>query len=331
MLFKKLVLLILIALSIDLAVFSHVAFIFPVLVLLHLLFNETDFFYRENSIYDETDLSRLFHKDAGPIEIVNYSDKAIIFVHGFPSCPNTFKYVAPLAEKAGYDVFVPLLPGFGTEKEDFIKSNFTQWFVYLCGYYLAKRRGYDKVYIVGVSLGGALTLKLAEKYSDTWLAPDGICVSGAPVFTNSIRQRIIKSWLLYSVRSLSWFIKFIAKPGEKWKEMEDGHSEWLGYGGLFPVQSYSIKIAIEKIRADLQKITVPIIALHAPEDRTVNYKNMAYIEKKISSEKKVFKTVDYKDWYNTHHILFLYESIRENLMKEVLTFFKEIEENAELS
>lgn len=323
MIFKKIILLVLTVISINLAVFLHPAFIFAVLIFLHFLFNETDFFYRENSIYEDTDLSQLFHKDAAPIEIRNYTDKAIIFVHGYPSCPSTFKYAAPIAEKAGYDVFVPLLPGFGTDKDKFIKSNFSQWFVYLCGYYLEKRRGYDKVYVVGLSMGGALTLKLAEKYSGTWLAPDAVSITAAPVFLNSIRYRINKSWLLYFIRSISWFVKFLDDKDERWKKMDDNHSEWLGYSGKFPVQTFSIKLAVEKIRGELKKITLPVIAFHVPEDRTVDYRNLTYIEKHISSEITSFNTLEYKGFHNTSHCLFLYESIREELMLKILEFFEE--------
>ena len=109
----------------------------------------------------------MFSEEAGPFEIVNDSDKVILFVHGYPSCPATFKYVAPLAAKAGYDVYAPLLPGFGTTNEDFIKSNFSQWFIYLCGFLPENAKGDMTRYMfVGLSLGGSLTLKLAEKYSD---------------------------------------------------------------------------------------------------------------------------------------------------------------------
>lgn len=325
MFFKKIIYFIIIILAVNLTVFVHPAFILLSLALLHLLFNETDFLYRENSIYEEPDLSKLFDKDAGPIEIRNDSDKCIIFVHGFPSCPRSFKYVAPLAEKAGYDVYAPLLPGFGTTNEDFIKSNFSQWFVYLCGFYLEMKRRHEKVYVVGLSLGGSLTLKLAEKYSGTHLAPDGIAIVAAPVLLNSLSHGMIKTWLLYSIRSLSWFVKFIDNKSESWKEMEDGHAHWMGYQGSFPRQAYSIKMAVEKVRLDLNKISVPVIAFQAPEDRTVNYKNFHYIEKKISSPLKQFNRVDYKGYFNTAHILVLYESIREKIMSDITNFFDEID------
>ena len=326
MLLKKIIYLLSILLFINLALFVHGAFFILILVALHLLFNETDFFYKESTIYEETDLSKLFDPKASPVNVVNDSEKAIIFVHGYPSSPATFKYVIPIAEKQGYDVFAPLLPGFGTNNDDFIKSNFSQWFEYLCEFYLETKRKYKSVYVVGLSMGGALTLKLAERYSGTHLAPDAVSVAAAPVLLNSLRQRVIKTWMLYFIRSISWVLKFKDKPSESWKQMEDSHDEWIGYRGTFPVQTYSLKMAIEKIRLDLKKITVPIIAFHAPEDKTVNYKSFPYIEKKISSQKTIFHTVEYKGWYNTAHILFLYKSIRENLMLDILDFFEEIDE-----
>lgn len=308
-----------------LVILVHGAFVLPLCIALILLFNETDFLYRENSNYNETDLSQLFHKDAGPIEICRDREKAIIFVHGFPSCPQTYKYAARSAEQAGFDVYAPLLPGFGTNMENFLHTNFTQWFSYLENYYLDKRKTYKKVYVVGLSMGGALTLKLGEKYSGTEQAPDGISTTAAPVCLNSLRHGMIKSWLLYFIRSISWFNKFIDNKSERWKEMEDNHSEWMGYRGTFPHQGYSIKMAVEKIRADLKKITVPLIAFHVPGDRTVDYKNLSFIENGISSQTKQFHTVDYAGYYNTSHCLFLYESIREKLMIDILDFFESLE------
>ncbi len=321
MLFRKVLYLVMSILFVVLAIFVHPAFIFPLVIFIVVLFNETDFLHYENPSWDKPDLSRLLDPKAAPVEIVNNSDKAIIFVHGFPSCPATFSYVTPMAEDAGYDVFVPLLPGFGTCNEDFIKSNFTQWYGYLSDFYLEKRKQYKTVYIVGLSMGAALTLRLAEKYSDTVYAPDAISVTAAPVFLNSIRYGINKSWLLYLIRFLSVFVKFLDNKSESWKKMEDNHSEWLGYRGIFPKQVYSLKMGITRIRGDLGKITVPLIAFHVPEDRTVNYKSFPYIERNISSNMKVFKTIEYKGFYNTSHCLFLYESLREKLFNDILEFF----------
>lgn len=319
---KKTALLLLIIIFLNLGIFIHPLYLLPILLFLHILFNETDFFYRENSIYEDTDPTRLFRPEAGPIEIRNYTDKAIIFVHGFPSTPYNYNFVAPLAAEAGYDVFAPLLPGFGTNHEDFRKSNFTQWFVYLCGYYLEVRRGYKKVYVVGLSMGGTLTLKLAEKYLGTWLAPDGISVNAAPVFLNFLRKGVVQNWLLYGIRTISWFIKYLPPKNDDWKQMDDGHAEWIGYEGQFPPQIFSLKIALESVRAELKKITVPVIAFQIREDKTVPYGNLAYIEKHISSEVKSFNTLEYKGHNNTAHSLFLYESIREKLLSDIITFFE---------
>lgn len=321
MLRKKIIYILLIILSVCFTIFVHPLFALPSLLLMHLFINETDILYRENPSYIEPDLSKLFDENAGPIEICQKREKAIIFVHGFPSCPYTYKYASEISDKAGYDAYAPLLPGFGTDMDDFLSTNFSQWFAYLEDYYLEKRKIYKNLYVVGLSLGGAMTLKLSEKYSGTHNAPDAVSVTAAPVLLNSLRERTIKSWLLYSIRTISWFIQSIESKSERWKDMEDNHSEWIGYHGVFPRQAYSIKMALEKIRSDLGKITVPIIAFHVPGDRTVNYKNLTYIEERISSDKKQFHTLEYKGFYNTGHCLFLYESIRVKLINDIINYF----------
>ncbi|MBB6481153.1 alpha/beta hydrolase [Spirochaeta isovalerica] len=325
MVLRKISLLALSALSIFFTAILHPLFILAVLFFLILLFNWTDFFYREDPRYSQTDLSRLMDGEAGPIELDNSSDKAVIFVHGFPSTPKTYKYVAPIAADSGYDVFAPLLPGFGTNHDDFIKSNFSQWYAYLSDYYLEKRRKYKKLYIIGLSMGGALTLKLAEEFSGTEWAPDGISVNAAPVSLRFPRKGPGRGASLLFIRTLGWFVRHQGGKSDKWKKMEDGHNEWLGYQGQFPRQVYSLKMAVYKIRKDLSKISVPVIAFQAPDDSTVDFTNLSLIENGVSSKIKSFNRLDYTGYYNTSHALFLYESIREKLIRHILDFFEGLE------
>jgi carboxylesterase len=325
MILRKVTILLLIALSIYLALSIHSVFYTAGFLFLILLINWTDFLYRENSVYSETSLSRLMDPDAAPINIDKGSSKAILFVHGFPSTPKTFKFVTPIAEQAGYDVYVPLLPGFGTTHEDFIQTRFSQWYAFLSDFYREKRKRYSKLYIVGLSMGGALTLKLAEDFSGTDLAPDAVSVNAAPVSLRFPRKGPVRGTSLFFIRTLGWMVTHQGGKSDKWKKMEDGHNDWIGYQGQFPRQVYSLKMGVDRIRRDLKKITVPVIAFQAPTDTTVDFSNLSYIENRISSKIKSFNRLDYKGYYNTAHALFLYESIREKLMRDILDFFEGIE------
>jgi len=325
MVLRKLLLIVLIASSAALAILVYPLFIGATLFCLILLVNWTDFLYREEARYRETDLKKLMEEEAGPIAIDHSSRKAILFIHGFPSTPKTYKHVAPMVVEAGYDVYAPLIPGFGTNHEDFINSNFSQWYAYLSDFYKEKRARYEKLYLVGLSMGGALTLKLAEEFSGTELAPEGVSVNSAPVTLRFPRKGPARGALLFFIRTLGWIIKHQGGKSESWKKMEDGHSEWLGYHGSFPRQVYSLKMGLASVRRDLGKITVPLIAFHVPEDKTVDFANLSYIDKGVSSKIKSINPLEYKGFYNTSHALFLYESIREKLMRDILDFFEGLE------
>ena len=69
-------------------------------------------------------------------------------IHGFPACPYVFSYFADYFSSIGYDVYVPLLPGFGTNPKDLEKTSFNQWYGYIRQYYLDLRKKYPKVIIM---------------------------------------------------------------------------------------------------------------------------------------------------------------------------------------
>lgn len=74
-------------------------------------------------------------------------------IHGFPSCPYLYTYFADYFPNEGYDVYVPLLPGFGTDPKDLENTCFNQWYEYVRRYYLELRPKYDRIILMGHSMG----------------------------------------------------------------------------------------------------------------------------------------------------------------------------------
>jgi carboxylesterase len=140
--------------------------------------------YRDRSVEKlSVNLDRVFDPRCLPITKRHKegAKSAIIMVHGFPSTPYSFTYAAQRGYEAGYDVYVPLLPGFGTAVEDLYDTTFTQWYNYLKELFLEKRGEYDHLYVLGTSMGGAMTLRLGEEMQGN-NAPDGLVTVAAPVF-----------------------------------------------------------------------------------------------------------------------------------------------------
>jgi carboxylesterase len=289
-----------------------------------LIFNSTAFLHKESSDYSGTQGSPVMDERVKPIFSVHGNRRAVLYIHGFPSTPATYEYVAHLSELNGYDVFAPLLPGCGTTPKDLTSKNFTQWYAFVRDLYLRYRKDYDYFYLAGSSMGGALSLKLAEEFSGTSLSPSAIFVASTPVFLNSIHNFAMRSPLLYLIRMVGWFFDYIPAK-RRFKELEDGEERWIGYSGLFPRQIYSLMIALRPIRRNLRKITVPVYAVHSKGDRTASFKNLKFIMNHVSSELRKQKIYDLRKFNHSRHTLFLYDSTRDDIWSELSSFFREVE------
>jgi carboxylesterase len=290
------------------------------------LFNSTSFLHKEDASFNASSQPNVMDERVKPIFSVKGNRKAVLFIHGFPSTPATYEYAAHLSEENGYDVFAPLLPGCGTDPKDLVSKNFTQWYTYVRELYTRYRPDYDSFFLAGSSMGGSISLKLAEEFSDTPLAPTALFVASTPVFLNSIRNLAMRSPLLYLIRMVGWFISYIPSTSQATTH-EDGEDRWIGYHGTFPRQVYSFILALRSIRKNLSKITVPVFAVHSKGDRTASFKNLSFILDHVSSSVKRHKIYDLRNFNHTRHTLFLYDSTRDDIFSELNHFFIEVESN----
>lgn len=284
-------------------------------------------FYREKTITLIPDEDKCFSPECKSIVIKNNNKRAILFIHGFPSTPYMYSWATEYASTYGYDVYAPLIPTFGADYKEFAKTNFSSWFGYIDSYYNKLREEYKELYVIGVSMGGAMTLKLAEEYSGTNKAMDGIAVVSAPVVYNSfIRDRIVTNPLGYIARIIKIFVPYIgARTCTETPEYNDGEENWHGYRGTFPKQGVSLMYNFKIIRKDLNKIKVPMIAIHDETDKTVPYGNLDIIKKETNTKSEFYTSSMGEESINTHHALLTYESTRKPLMDKILSFFDQID------
>lgn len=247
--------------------------------------------------------------------------QAIIMIHGYPSTPYTYEYAAHEAYGYGYDVYAPLLPGFGTKPKDLYQTTFTQWNEYLQAYYKDKRSEYDHLFVIGTSMGGAMALRLGEEFSGTSNAPDALATIAAPVFLNDLALGVIQKWGYYFMRLVSLVTPAIRPRihtgGEK---KNDGEELWIGYGGAFVKGGVSFMHALKDIRRNLHQITVPLFSIHDEGDKTIAFQNLGIIQSAVRAQPFKSRTTRMTSDHN-RHILLMYPSIQKELTSEILTFF----------
>lgn len=293
------------------------------LVLLLSLLNGTRLFYSETSAYPVNDLSRIMDRRALPVEIRQGSKKAVLCIHGFPATPANLEYQIKRFKEAGYDVYAPLLPGFGTRPEDLLSTSWRGWYAYLADYYRSLRPDYEEFYIMGMSMGGALTLRLAEEFSSSpSLAPTAVATVAAPVFLNSLLQHgVVLNPALWISRTLSWILPPYIPQADDTIGLPDGGDRWMGYHGLFIRQIHSFKMGLKEVKRDLHRISIPVFLIHAKKDQGVPFQNQEYIFRKVSSARKEKKVMDLGDLGHTHHVLVMYDSTREQVFQDMHRFF----------
>src|SRR5712671_469714 len=105
-------------------------------------------------------------KGAETIDMQEEGSHGVLLLHGFGDTPQTLSVLARRLHKAGYGVFVPLLPGHGRTMYAFTRSRADEWIDAARHSLLEMRGRYDGVSVVGLSMGGAIAVILAEEFTD---------------------------------------------------------------------------------------------------------------------------------------------------------------------
>ena len=103
---------------------------------------------------------------AEPWSHLGTSSHGALVLHGFTGNPGSMRGVAEALAAAGYHVEMPLLPGHGTTVDEMLPTRWADWLGGAEAAYQALAARADKVIVVGLSMGGALTLRLGADHPE---------------------------------------------------------------------------------------------------------------------------------------------------------------------
>ena len=90
----------------------------------------------------------------------------VLVVHGFTGTPMSVRPWGEHLAAAGFAVRGPLLPGHGTRWQDCNASTHDQWTTAVNDAFDVLAAECDRVFVAGLSLGGTLSIRLAEARPD---------------------------------------------------------------------------------------------------------------------------------------------------------------------
>jgi carboxylesterase len=191
------------------------------------------------------------------------SRTGVLVIHGFTGSPKSMRPWAEHLAAEGLTVELPRLPGHGTRWEDMSVTRWEDWYAEVDRTFSALKERCDQVFVMGLSMGGSLSMRLAEN------RPDEVAglVLVNPAVHSERKDRHLLPLIRHVVKAFPGIVNDIKKPGQ-----DEG-----GYLKL-PLQcAYSLQQAWVQIKADIGKITAPVLLLHSREDHVVEPSNSAWI------------------------------------------------------
>jgi carboxylesterase len=202
-----------------------------------------------------------FSHDGGPL--------GVLLCQGFTGSPASMRPWADFLAAKGCSVRLPRLPGHGTTWQEMQKSRWQDWYAEVERGLLELHGRCQTVVVGGLSMGGTLSLRLAEQHPDK--------VAGLALVNPSVQSEnkalLALPLLKLVVPSLPGISNDIAKPGQ----------DEIAYDRM-PLKALASLTELWKLtKADLGAITCPLILFRSAEDHVVEASNAAYILANVGS------------------------------------------------
>ena len=183
----------------------------------------------------------------------------VVVCHGFTGMPGSMRPWAEALAAAGLTVRLPRLPGHGTRWQDANKVSWQDWYDELERAFDDVRSRCQQTFLVGLSMGGTLSLRLAEERGDDVA---GVVVVNPALFTTRKDAKLLPV-LRFVLRSFPPIGNDIKKPGVTEP----------AYDRLPVKAAYQLSLLWKATNADLGRLTQPLLVFTSRDDHVVETAN----------------------------------------------------------
>ena len=203
----------------------------------------------------------------------------LLISHGFMGTPQSVRFIGEQLANLGYTVLAPRLSGHGTDYHDLEKRNHEDWFASLEEGYQTLKKRCTKVFVIGQSMGGTLSLWLAKKYPEI----AGITLINAALSIPSLEY--------LQNQSTPRFID------EDYPDIKDRRVNEITYKKA-PIKAiHELQNLMNRTPAILKSIHCPLLGIKSAIDHVVPPKNTDFILANIHSKNKQLLVLE-----NSYHV-----------------------------
>lgn len=215
-----------------------------------------------------------FSADGGPV--------GVLLSHGFTGSPASMTPWGRRLAEAGHAVEVPRLPGHGTTWQHMNTTTWQDWYGEVDAALTRLRSRCDVVAVAGLSMGGALALRLAEQRpADV----DALVLVNPAIALKRLDLKLVPllSRVLPSMAGIGNDIKM---PGQ----------DEIGYDRT-PLRALASQLQLWRdVRDNLHRVTAPLLMFRSREDHVVDATTSGLVMRGVSS--RVRELVELTDSYH---------------------------------
>jgi carboxylesterase len=180
-----------------------------------------------------------------------------LVIHGFTGNPGSMRGLAEAFAAAGFHVEMPLLPGHGTTVDDMLPTRWADWLGAAEAAYQALAARVDKVVVAGLSMGGALTLRLGADHPEI---AGLVCVNPATQPQAPEVVEMLQGMVDSGTAVMPAIGSDIADP--------DAHEAAYDATPLAPLLSL-VQDGLAPLGPEYPAMRIPLLLLNSPQDHVV--------------------------------------------------------------
>lgn len=234
---------------------------------------------------------------------------ALLLLHGFGGKTTNWKYAAQkIYEELKLPVYIPRLPGHGTNLSDFLNSNADQWLRKSVDSYLYLKSSYDNIYVAGISMGGLLAALIASRFEVKKLSLT------APAFFTLNKSIALTPYLKYFVKEID--NNFSLDNIEELSQAEIDYHKNYSFNH-YPTVLAELYSLIQKARSSVEKIKTPTqLILSENDEQVATAKIKKFLNKKMGKFLK-----DQKIYQKSSHVI-INDVEKKRCAADIIKFLK---------
>ncbi len=208
--------------------------------------------------------------DVSPFDLPGRGRAAALCLHGLTGTPYEVRPLAEALSQAGIRAFGPALPGHNETPAQLARTSHGAWLDAARQHLRALRSRHECVFVVGVSLGGLLTLALASEEP-----VDAAVVVGTPL-------RLSRSTAFF-IPLLAPIVPYARKRGGSDIQDPGARARHPSYD-VMPLASVRELLRLQRlVRRRLAQVRAPILIAHGVHDRTARPADARFIHANVGS------------------------------------------------